>query len=330
MGGAYPSQLTELPAPSAPFDATPAPITKRSGAGAWVAGIVGRLWRIVRTNRKIEIGVGIVGVFLAIGLIGPLFITQDPNTYSRAILTRPSAAHWLGTTQLGQDVLSQLIVGTRSSILWGIATGIVVTALSVLIGLTSGYFGGVVDETLSLLINIFLVIPSLPLAIVLASYFARGPLTVALVIAVTSWAWGARVLRAQTLTMRSREFVTAARANGETTFRILFFEILPNEISIVTTAFIGATLYVILATASLEFLGLGDINSIDWGSILYWAQNDNALVLGAWWWFVPPGLFIAILGAGLALINIGIDEIADPRLRRERPLKRLLRRAKGA
>jgi peptide/nickel transport system permease protein len=158
---------------------------------------------------------------------------------------------------------------------------------------------------------------TLRLAIVLASYFPRGPLTIALVITFTSWAWGARVLRSQTLSMRSREFVTAARASGESRWRIIFAEIFPNEISIVAANFVSTTLYVILAEASLEFLGLGDATTVSWGSLFYWAQKDDALFLGQWWWFVPPGLCIALLGAGLALINNGIDEVADPRLRSE-------------
>jgi len=125
------------------------------------------------------------------------------------------------------------------------------------------------------------------------------------------------VLRSQTLSLRNREFVSAAGASGETTLRIIFFEIFPNEISIVAANFVSTTLYVIIAAASLEFLGLGDSSGISWGTMLYWAQQTNALLLGAWWWFIPPGLCIAVLGAGLAFINFGIDEVADPRLRVE-------------
>jgi peptide/nickel transport system permease protein len=273
------------------------------------------LWRAVTANRKVATGSSIVGFFLLVSVLEPLVVRTDPDTYSHLTLQPPSSAHWLGTTQTGQDVLMQLIAGTQSSMFWGIATGAIVTLISVAVGLVGGYLGGSVDEALSLLTNVFLVIPGLPLAIVLAAFLQRGPLTIALVITITGWAWGARVLRSQTLTMRSREFVTAARANGESTVRIIFFEILPNEISIVAVNFIFVVLNVILAWAALEFLGLGDISTVSWGSMLYWAQNNGALILGAWWWFVPPGLCIALVGAGLALINFGIDEIADPRLR---------------
>jgi peptide/nickel transport system permease protein len=276
------------------------------------------LGRVFRRNRKAAVGLSLVLFFALVALFGPMFIHTDPSALSNDVLLPPSATHWLGTTQTGQDVFSQLIVGTRVSILWGFATGLIVTTLSVLVGLTAGYLGSFVDDVLTLLINIFLVLPGFPLAVVLAAYVpVKGPLTVALVIALTSWAYQARVLRAQTLSMRRRDFVESARANGESTWRIIFYEIFPNEIAIVAAGFVSTAIYVILAAAGLEFLGLGDVNVIDWGTMFYWAQNNDALLLGAWWWYVAPGACIAMLGAGLALINFGIDELANPRLRAE-------------
>jgi peptide/nickel transport system permease protein len=301
-----------------------APVAE-AGAGAYspLAGRLTDLWRLFTGNPKALTGLCIVLFFVLVAIVGPFFVHHDPNAFSSDTLVPPSAQHLLGTTQTGQDVLAQLLVGTRVSIFWGFLTGLVVMVLVVVIGLTSGYFGGIIDDALSLLINIFLVLPGLPLAIVLAAFIHsyKGPVTVALVIAVTSWAYGARTLRAQTLSMRTRDFVDAARASGESTWRIIFFEIFPNEISIVAASFIGAVIYVILAAAGLEFLGLGDSTTVDWGTMLYWAQNNDALLLGAWWWFVPPGLCIAVLGAGLTLINFGMDEVANPRLRREPKLK---------
>ncbi|GCF06480.1 ABC transporter permease [Dictyobacter arantiisoli] len=297
------------------------PWYERAGRGAQV------VWHESTKNKKVAIGLIIVLFFILVAAFGPLFVHTDPNLLSMDAQAAPSAAHPLGTTALGQDIFKQLVVGTRSSIFWGFLTGIAVTIISILVGLVGGYFGGAVDEFLSLLTNVFLVLPALPLAIVLASYFPRGPQTVAAVIIVTSWSWGARVLRAQTLSMRSREFVSSAKSNGETIWRIIFFEIFPNEISIVAANFVSTTLYVILASASLEFLGLGDPNGISWGAMFYWAQKDNALISGLWWWFVPPGICIAVLGAGLSLINFGIDEIADPRLRQEK-IPKLVREKK--
>jgi peptide/nickel transport system permease protein len=279
------------------------------------------IWRALTASRRVAVGSAIVGFFILVGLFGPLFMTFDPEATSNLFIAPPSAAHWLGTTVVGQDIFSQLIYGTRTSVFWGLGTGLLVTVLSVVVGLVAGYFGSWIDDVLTLLTNVSLVLPALPLAIVLAAYFPRGPLTISLVIVFTNWAWQARVLRAQTLSMRSREFVTAARASGERTWRIIFFEIFPNEIGIVVAGFVSTTIYVILTWAALEFLGLGDGTIPSWGSMLYWAQQDGALGGGLWWWFVPPGACIALLGAGLSLINFGIDEIADPRLRIERPAK---------
>ena len=280
------------------------------------------IWRAMTSSRKVAVGSAIVGIFVLVGLFGPLFMRYEPEATSNLFIAHPSAQHWLGTTVVGQDIFSQLINGTRTSVFWGIATGLLVTILSMLVGLVGGYFGGWIDDVLTLLTNVSLVLPALPLAIVLAAYLPRGPLTISLVIIFTNWAWQARVLRAQTLSMRSREFVTAARSSGEHTWRIIFFEIFPNEIGIVVAGFVSTTIYVVLTWAALEFLGLGDGTIPSWGSILYWAQQAGALGGGLWWWFVPPGACIALLGAGLSLINFGIDEIADPRLRRERPAKK--------
>lgn len=265
---------------------------------------------------KIRLGLGIIGFFVLVAIFAPLIAHQDPQAFSDAALEPPSAAHWLGTTQTGQDVFAQIVFGTRLTLLVGFSVGIIATTISVIMGLVAGYFGGLVDDILSLLMNVFLVIPSLPLAIVMAGYVTvRGPVPVAIVLVITGWAWGARVLRAQTLSMRQRDFVAAARASGETPLRIIFAEILPNEVAIVFSSLIFTILYAILAEIGLEFLGLSDVFATSWGNVLYWATNGNALLLEAWWWFAPAGLCIALLGAGLAFVNFGIDEITNPRLR---------------
>jgi peptide/nickel transport system permease protein len=298
-----------------PMDTPPLVIPPTESLHSRILYILLVIWRAMTVNRKVAVGSTIVGIFILVGLFGPLIVHTPPEDTSNLFIAPPSMAHWLGTTVVGQDIFSQLIYGTRTSIFWGFLTGLLVTLLSILIGLVSGYFGRWVDNLLTLLTNVSLVLPSLPLAIVLAAYFPRGPVTISLVIVFTNWAWQARVLRAQTLSMRSREFVAAARAMGESAWRIVFFEILPNEIGIIVAGFVSTTIYVVLTWAALEFLGLGDGTIPSWGSILYWAQQAGALGGGLWWWFIPPGACIAILGAGLSLINFGIDEIADPRLR---------------
>jgi peptide/nickel transport system permease protein len=267
-------------------------------------------------STRMRLGLGIVGFFVVVALLAPLLIHGDPAAFSLDQLQPPSWAHWLGTTDTGQDVFTQLALGTRATLIVGFAVGLLATTLSVVIGLSAGYFGGVIDEALSLLINVFLVMPALPLAIVLAGYVpVHGPLPVALVISFTGWAWGARVLRAQTLSLRRREFIQAAQAAGERWQRILFWEILPNLTAIVASSLVFTIIFAILTEIGLEFLGLSDVTLNSWGNILFWAANSNALLVGAWWWFVPPGLCIAILGAGLAFINSGIDELTNPRLR---------------
>ncbi len=292
---------------------------------AWLSA----LWRLVTLNRKVTVGCSIIGFFVLVALGGLLFVHKDPLAYTPELVAAPSSAHWLGTNQAGQDVFIQMIVGTRVTLFWALVTGLAVVVISTAIGLIAGYFGGAVDDVLSVLTNVFLVIPSLPLAIVASQYFARTEVTIAVVVALTNWPWGARVIRAQTLSMRSREFVTAAKASGERSWRIIFSEIFPNQLSIVAADFVTTTIQVLLAVSGLEFLGFGDSGTVSWGTMLYGAYNQSALILGAWWWFVPPGLCIALLGAGLALLNFGIDEIADPRLRRERPAKRATKKAMG-
>ena len=306
-----------------PHSTSVVPLAPLSGDPLYVRllGLLQAIWRAMTINRKVATGCAIVGFFIVVGIFGPFFMPYDPNATSHLFIAPPSSAHWLGTTVVGEDIFSQLIYGTRTSVFWGLATGLIVTILSVLVGLVAGYFGGTTDDSLTLVTNVSLVLPALPLAIVLAAYFPRGPLTISMVIVITSWAWQARVLRSQTLSLRSREFVTAARVGGERAWRIIFFEIFPNEISLVVAGFVSTTIFIILAWAALEFLGLGNGTIPSWGGMLYWAQQAGALGGGLWWWFIPPGLCIATLGAGLALINFGIDEIADPRLRPERPMK---------
>jgi peptide/nickel transport system permease protein len=257
-----------------------------------------------------------------VAIIGP-FIVGDPNAFSHAEWQSPSAAHWLGTTQLGQDVLAQVVSGAGATLEIGAGAGLLATVISIVIGIGGGYLGGIADEALSLLSNVVLVIPALPLIIVIASFVhASGIWSTVAVIAFVSWAASARVLRAQTLSVRNREYVLAAKAGGEPGWRIVFFEILPNELPIIVSQFIFSMIFAILTQAGLAFLGLANPDQLTWGTILYFAQNDGALSSGAWWWFVPPGLCIAVLGMGLALINFSLDEILNPRLRVYKPSKR--------
>ncbi|MGJ7908104.1 ABC transporter permease [Actinopolyspora sp. H202] len=277
---------------------------KRSGPG----------WRLPK-SAKLRTGLGIVLLIGLVGAIGPL-ITGDPHAVSGAVLRPPSGAHLLGTTETGQDVLAQLTRATRGSVLVGLIVGAIATLVSILVGVVGGYVGGRTDETFSLLTNIVLVVPSLPLAIVIANYLDGGGLLVTiLVIAMTTWAAPTRVLRAQARSVRERDYVTAAKASGERSWRIVCVEILPNLLPVVAAQFVFAVIFAVLTEAGLAFLGLAGFGSLTWGTLLYYAQNAQALILGAWWWFIPPGLLMAVFGCGLSLINFAIDEIIDPNLR---------------
>jgi peptide/nickel transport system permease protein len=289
----------------------------------------GGILSVITSNPKIAIGVAVVAFFVLVAIAAPLLTPYDPNATIVIGSLPPSPAHIFGTTGLGQDMFAQIVYGARVSLTIGFVAAIGSTALQVFFGLTSAYFGGLIDEVLSLLINIFLVLPGLPLAIVLASLASasgasKNEFVIALVLLFTSWSYGARVLRAQTLSLKEREFVAAARTTGESSLRIIFAEILPNEVALVASTFIGTFVYAVGAEVALEFLGLGDTSQATWGVILYWAQINAALIVGKWWQFVPAGLCVAVLCASLAFINFGIDELANPRLRAERPLHRRL------
>jgi peptide/nickel transport system permease protein len=274
-------------------------------------------WR--RLPAKAKAGAIVLGVFAIAGIVGPFVAPYNPSYQSpnpAQSMNGPSLAHWLGTTQTGQDVLSQLLYGIRLTLELSLIVGLLATLVAVIAGVTAGYLVGVWDELLSLVTNVFLVMPALPLLIVLLGYLRdAGQTPTIVVLSVLGWPWGARLLRAQTLALRSRDFVAAARETGERTWRIIAFEIVPNELSLIAASFVNTVLYAIGTSVALAFVGLADLNSWSLGTMLYWAQGGNALELGAWWWFVPPGLAVAFIGTGLVLLNTGIDELANPRLR---------------
>jgi peptide/nickel transport system permease protein len=276
-------------------------------------------WLIsILRNRKAVVGIVILLFFASVAVFAPQLAPSNPTRMVGRPHEAPTTAHIFGTTRQGQDVMSQMIYGARTTLVVGFLTGTNIMIIAIIVGLTAGYIGGWVDELLSLITNVFLILPGLPLIIVVAGWIERpGPFTIVLVLSLVSWAYAARVLRAQTLILRNSEFVAASRVVGEPTWRIVLYEILPNMVSLVVSSWIGAVLYAILAEAALEFIGLGDPNAITWGTILYWAQNNQALLTGAWWTFIPPGICIALVGLSLTLLNYGIDEITNPRLQND-------------
>ena len=278
------------------------------------------IWR--NLPLKAKIGAVLFGLFLLAAIIGPMVEPYEPGFVSlnpALSLNHPSAQHLFGTTQTGQDVLSQVLTGIRLTIIVALAVGGIATVLSVLVGVSAAFLGGFWDELLSLVTNIFLVVPALPLLIVLLGYLSsQGQLSTIIVLAFLGWPWGARVIRAQTLTIRNRDFIAASRESGEKTWRIITFEIIPNEISLIAANFVNTVLYAIGASVALAFAGLTNLDSWSLGTVLYWAQSNNALAGGAWWWWIPPGLAVALIGTSLVLLNSGIDEFGNPRLRASR------------
>ncbi|MFP4461045.1 MAG: ABC transporter permease [Thermotogota bacterium] len=251
-----------------------------------------------------------------------IYTQEEITTYKRytkkfPLNSPPSSEHYFGTTQSGQDIYSQVIWGTRISLTVGVGTGLFTTFIALTLALVAGYFGGLVDDIISLFTNVFLVIPSLPLMIVIAAYITvKGVMPIVLILALTSWPWPTRLLRSQVVSLKNRDFVKVSRSLGERPLYIIFNEMLPNMISLVMASFFQMTMAAIIGEATLEFLGLGNVSIVSWGTILYWAQNNGALLSGAWWWFLPPGIAIALIGTSFAMMNFAIDEISNPKLRK--------------
>lgn len=293
--------------PTTPFVAPPA----KKKVSPWMRTVRGFLH-----NGKAMAGFLLIALFIFLALAAPLLTHINPNATAALPLQPPSAAHPFGTTSLGQDVFSQFVFGARDTLLVAATAGIGAIAISMLVGMVSGYVGGYVDEVLQLITNVFLIIPGLPLVIVLAAVLpSSGNFTMIMVIILTGWAWGARVLRAQILAMRNLQYIESAKMSGESSFSIVFREIMPNMFSLIFANLLFSIIYAVLTESGLQFLGLGDLKSINWGTMLYWADTEGAMLSGAWWWFVPPGLAIALLGAGLSLLNYAVDELTNPKLR---------------
>ena len=317
---------TALEAESAVPAAVPAPPAPAAPGGRSTLARLGSSFAMFR-NRKSITGLAILGFFVLIAVFGDLIAPYGPLEKDYAALKQPpSWQHILGTSHMGEDILSQLIYGTRGVLIVGLLAGVLATALAVAIGVTAGVVTGWKSESLSALTNVFLVLPGLPLMIIIASQFDDPSLLlIAAVLALTGWAWGARVLRAQTMSLRNRDFVQAARANGEPLGRIITVEMLPNLMAIIASSFVGTVTAAVLGLTTLAFIGVIPINNLNWGTILFWAQQNGAFP-DYWWWYIPAGLCIAVLGMALSLINFGIDEYVNPRLRSAGERARALRK----
>jgi peptide/nickel transport system permease protein len=313
--------MTTTPTPStAPSAATPGD-TESAQLAALDAARSSRwpgwsiiLWR----NGKCRLGLIMLAAFIVVAVFAPMIAPYAPRADDFAPSEGPSATNWLGTTARGEDVYSQLIYGARTSLIVGVLGGIFTTVIALVIGLTAGYMQGVVDEILSFFINLGLVVPVLPLMIVLAGYSpVRGLSLIIIVIAITGWAFGARLKRAQIITLRRRDYVTAAKFAGDSTGRIIFYEIAPNMSSLIVVGFMGSALGAIGAEAGLSFLGLGDPHTTSWGTMLNQATEGGAMLVGGWAWLLAPGLALALLITSLTLVNFGVDALSNPHLRED-------------
>jgi peptide/nickel transport system permease protein len=267
-------------------------------------------------NWKFVFGAGVVAGFIVLAAVGPLLTDHQPLEFTGPTDQRPSSEYWFGTTSFGQDVFSQFVYGLRAAFLVGIVGGGIAWLLGATVGFAAGYRGGWLDDVLNMLTNVVLVIPTLAILIVVAAYLnVHSYTTEAILIGLTSWPWAARAVRAQTFSLKTRDFVDIARLSGRGTRQIVATEIAPNMSSYLLMMFILLFGGAILIGASLDFLGLGPSESVSLGLMMNSAYLNSALLLGSWWWFLPPGLGIIAIVGGLYVMNVGLDEIFNPKLR---------------
>jgi peptide/nickel transport system permease protein len=267
-------------------------------------------------NKKLVGGLVVVLVFLLAGLIGPLFTSGDPLTYVGPGGAEPSGEYLFGTTTFGQDVFAQFLHGLRATFFVGAVAALISGVIGMVIGFVSGYRGGLVDEILNMLTNIVLVLPVLAVLMIIAAYLeVRSVQSQAIIIGLFSWPWVARAVRAQTMSLRAREFVDLAKLSGAPVRRIIFREIAPNMASYLFMVFILLFGGAVLFAATLDFIGLGPTDGISLGLMLNYAKDWSAMNLGMWWWFVPPGLAITMIVGALYIMNVGLDEVFNPKLR---------------
>jgi peptide/nickel transport system permease protein len=278
---------------------------------------------LLLANPKSRFGLVVIAFMIVVAVIAPWISVSNPTDFNiLAARQAPSWHHLFGTTDQGSDIFSQVVLGARRSLILGAAAALIATVLAATLGILAAYSGGVVDEIVNFLTNVFLVIPTIPLLIVISGYLpARGMTTMILVLGFTLWAFEARILRGQALSLKNRDFVQAAKVAGESTWRIVFGELMPNMISRIAAAFVLVFYIALLVDAGLEFLGLGDTTHVSWGMVLYWAQTNSTVLQGEWWPFLFPGLALVLTVVALVFLLAGIDEVSNPRLRNVRRSK---------
>ena len=319
MSQIQPLTVEEILPAGAPPLTEPVPTRRGLGVPQWV--------RLLLSNPKSCGGLIVLAGMVLVAIFAPLIATHDPAAFSLVDAGQaPSWNHLFGTTDQGTDVFSQVVIGARASLILGFSAAVIATILATTLGILAAYAGGLVDDGINFLTNVFLVIPTIPLLVVVSSYMeSRGPQTMILILGLTLWAFEARILRGQALSLRNRDFVLAAEVAGESGSRIIFSELIPNMVSRIAAAFVLVFYVAILTAAGLEFLGLGDLEHTSWGVTLYWAQVNSVVLRGQWWPFFFPGFALALTVAALVFILAGLDEVSNPRLRVEKAQRRAWR-----
>ncbi|MFI3253766.1 MAG: ABC transporter permease [Eubacteriales bacterium] len=289
-----------------------------------------KLIKFIKENHRLCLGLFFLFTVIFACTFAFLFTSHDPMTrYENMYHTPPSSEHPLGTTRLGRDVLAQTLYGGRKSLSVGLFAAAIATTLSMTVGISAGYLGGLYDSVISMITNVMMVIPTIVLLLLIAAMLdGVSPALICIIIGLTSWPWNARILRAQTMSIRNRDFVRSAETLGESKLRILFIEIMPNMLSIISSSFVGTLIYAITAHATLEFIGFGDPLSVTWGTILYNARNTGSFQSGYYWEVAGAITCLVLIGMGLTLINFAIDEISNPKLRAQRIMKNYYRAQK--
>ena len=277
-------------------------------------GMLKQIW----ADRLGRIGLILLAITALLAIVGPLIFPFDPadvGTDSSTILQPPSGAHWLGTDELGRDVFREFLAGARISLFVGVMATLISTVIGAGIGIVAGYFRGPLDATLMSATDFFLVIPALPLMIAMGAIFGQNLLIIILVIGLLSWPRTARIVRSQTLSLRQRQYVARAKSLGASDARIIRRNVAPHVMQLIVANTILVVAGCILAEATLSFIGLGDPDRISWGSMLHFAFVSGAVGLGAWWYFLPPGLGILVVVLGFTLVGHSFERISNPRLK---------------
>jgi peptide/nickel transport system permease protein len=274
------------------------------------------LHSVLKANKTSLVGLWMLAALFMCAILAPLMAPHNPWEYGQRPFLSPSLLHPLGTNDVGQDIFSELLFGGRVSLLIGFGAALLSVCIGTLVGLVSGFRRGVLGEALMGITDIFLVIPTLPLVILVSVYLGTGVGHVILVIGLVTWPSTARVIRAQTLSICESKYIEAARALGAGEWRQMRWHVLPNLLPIVLAQFVLSVAIAMLMEAGLSLLGLGDPISKSWGMMLRYAFARGGFMNGLWWWYMPPGLAIALCVLALNLISLGVEERSDPRLKR--------------